>query len=111
MDRLQEARSRLHIAHSMKNMQGNTSSRLPNVVVVLSAIPQDNAEILLAKSVGVPMLVHSYAYSFCMIFLNILWKICFWVSWPIFFNVSLCCIGNSSEFLLSNISKIIGWDS
>ncbi|KAL5567920.1 hypothetical protein UlMin_024495 [Ulmus minor] len=60
MDRLQEAGARLHIGHSVTNMQGNTSSRLPNAVVISSAIPQNNMEILYAKSVGVPVYKRDY---------------------------------------------------
>ena len=40
--------------HSGLNLKGSDGSRLPNVIVVSSAIPQDNVEILRAKSAGVP---------------------------------------------------------
>ncbi|KAL6291556.1 hypothetical protein ACE6H2_009066 [Prunus campanulata] len=55
MDGLQEAGALLHICHSVENMQRNAASRLPDAIVVSSAIPQHNVEILYAKSVGVPV--------------------------------------------------------
>lgn len=42
-------------SHSGLNFKGSDESRLPNVIVVSSAIPQDNVEILHAKSAGVPV--------------------------------------------------------
>ncbi|KAM3682181.1 hypothetical protein ACB098_12G054100 [Castanea mollissima] len=60
MDGLQEAGARLHIGHSVLNLKGSDGSRLPNAIVVSSAIPQDNVEILHAKSAGVP--VHKRDY-------------------------------------------------
>lgn len=60
MDGLQEAGANIHIGHSVSNMKKKNSSRLPNVVVVSSAIPKDNVEILHANSVGVPVLVHMH---------------------------------------------------
>lgn len=55
MDRLQEAGARLHIGHSASNLRRRNGSRLPNAVVISSAIPHDNVEILHAKFVGVPV--------------------------------------------------------
>ncbi|ONI25400.1 hypothetical protein PRUPE_2G300700 [Prunus persica] len=55
MDGLQEAGALLHIGHSVENMQRNAASRLPDAIVVSSAIPQHNVEILCAKSAGVPV--------------------------------------------------------
>lgn len=55
MDGLQEAGAFLHIGHSVTNLQRNGASRLPDAIVVSSAIPQNNAEILYAQSVGVPV--------------------------------------------------------
>lgn len=55
MDGLQEARARVYVGHSRANLRKQNSSTLPNAVVVSSAIPQDNVEILYAKSVGVPV--------------------------------------------------------
>ena len=56
MDGLQEAGAHLHIGHSVLNLKGSDDgSRLPNAIVVSSAIPQDNVEILHAKSAGVPV--------------------------------------------------------
>ncbi|XP_009377604.2 UDP-N-acetylmuramate--L-alanine ligase-like [Pyrus x bretschneideri] len=55
MDGLQEAGAFLYIGHSVTNLQRNGASRLPDAIVVSSAIPQNNAEILYAKSVGVPV--------------------------------------------------------
>ncbi|KAL5744690.1 hypothetical protein ACOSQ2_027806 [Xanthoceras sorbifolium] len=60
MDGLKEAGAGLHIGHSVTNIQGNNGSRFPNAVVVSSAIPQDNVEILHAKSVGVPVYKRDY---------------------------------------------------
>ena len=58
MDGVQEAGARLHIGHSVLNLKGSDGSRLPNAIVVSSAIPPDNVEILHAKSAGVPVWVH-----------------------------------------------------
>lgn len=55
MDRLQEAGARLCTGHSVSNVQRRIGSRLPNAVVISSAVPQNNVEILHAKSVGVPV--------------------------------------------------------
>ena len=41
-------------SHSGLNFKGSDGSRLPNAIAVSSAIPQDNVEILHAKSAGVP---------------------------------------------------------
>ncbi|KAK1577427.1 hypothetical protein Q3G72_021652 [Acer saccharum] len=60
MDGLKDAGARLYIGHSMSNIEGNNGSRLPIAVVVSSAIPQDNVEILHAKSVGVPVYKRDY---------------------------------------------------
>ncbi|XP_062120331.1 uncharacterized protein LOC133834672 isoform X2 [Humulus lupulus] len=60
MDRLQEAGVRLYIGHSVSNLQRNNSSRLPSAVVISSAIPQKNVEILHAKSIGVPVYKRDY---------------------------------------------------
>ncbi|KAK2653977.1 hypothetical protein Ddye_013833 [Dipteronia dyeriana] len=60
MDGPKDAGARLYIGHSMSNIDGNNGSRLPNAVVVSSAIPQDNVEILHAKSVGVPVYKRDY---------------------------------------------------
>ncbi|KAK9293368.1 hypothetical protein L1049_021360 [Liquidambar formosana] len=60
MDGLQEAGARLHIGHSVLNVQRNNGSGLPDAVVVSSAIPQENVEILHAKSVGVPVYKRDY---------------------------------------------------
>jgi UDP-N-acetylmuramate-alanine ligase len=55
MDGLQEAGAHLHIGHSVSNLKGITGSRLPDAMVVSSAIPQDNVEILHANAAGVPV--------------------------------------------------------
>ncbi|PON58196.1 UDP-N-acetylmuramate--L-alanine ligase [Parasponia andersonii] len=55
MDRLNKAGACLCIGHSVSNLQRKNSSRLPNAVVVSSAIPQNNVEILHAKSFGIPV--------------------------------------------------------
>ncbi|GMN44543.1 hypothetical protein TIFTF001_013721 [Ficus carica] len=60
MDRLQEAGARLHIGHSASNLRRRNGSRLPNAVVISSAIPHDNVEILNAKFVGVPVYKRDY---------------------------------------------------
>lgn len=60
MEGLLEAGANLHIGHSVSNIQGNDGSRFPNAVVASSAIPQDNVEILHAKSVGVPIYKRDY---------------------------------------------------
>ncbi|XP_021289691.1 uncharacterized protein LOC110420546 isoform X2 [Herrania umbratica] len=60
MDGLQQAGVRLHVGHSVSNIQSKNGSRFPNAVVVSSAIPQDNVEILHAKSIGVPVYKRDY---------------------------------------------------
>ncbi|XP_034711420.1 UDP-N-acetylmuramate--L-alanine ligase-like isoform X3 [Vitis riparia] len=55
MDGLKEAGAQLHLGHSESNIQRNNGSSLPDAIVVSSAIPQDNLEILHAKSVGIPV--------------------------------------------------------
>lgn len=70
MDELHKAGARLYIGHSASNMERNAGSGLPNAVVVSSAIPADNEEIVHAKLMGIPMLVLStlslYARSLFM---------------------------------------------
>ena len=58
MDGLKEAGAQLHLGHSVSNIQGNNGSSLPDAIVVSSAIPHDNREILHAKSIGLPVCVH-----------------------------------------------------
>lgn len=53
MDGLQQAGVRLHVGHSTLNIQNG--SRFPIAIVVSSAIPQDNVEVLHAKSIGIPV--------------------------------------------------------
>ncbi|XP_031275136.1 uncharacterized protein LOC116133570 isoform X2 [Pistacia vera] len=60
MDGLQAAGACLHIGHSISNIQRNNESRFPDALVISSAIPQDNVEILHAKSVGVPVYKRDY---------------------------------------------------
>lgn len=55
MEGLQEAGACLYIGHSVSNLCKSNGLNLPDAIVVSSAIPQDNVEILHAKSVGVPM--------------------------------------------------------
>lgn len=55
MDGLQEAGARLFIGHLAGNVQKHNGLSLPDAVVMSSAIPPDNVEILHAKSVGVPV--------------------------------------------------------
>lgn len=59
MDRLMEAGARLRVGHSRKNIERDDDDdfelRFPDAVIVSSAIPQDNVEILHAKFVGVPV--------------------------------------------------------
>ncbi|KAK7815839.1 hypothetical protein CFP56_001089 [Quercus suber] len=50
-------------SHSGLNFKGSDGSRLPNVIVVSSAIPQDNVEILRAKSAGVPVQEYNSKYA------------------------------------------------
>ncbi|KAL7229805.1 hypothetical protein ACSBR2_008375 [Camellia fascicularis] len=61
MDGLEDAGARLHVGHSVSNMQKHHNGLiLPNSVVVSSSIPPDNVEILYAKSVGVPVYKRGY---------------------------------------------------
>ncbi|XP_068650912.1 uncharacterized protein [Aristolochia californica] len=55
MDGLQEAGARLFVGHSVSNIQSENGSCRPTEVVVSSAIPPDNEEILHANSVGIPV--------------------------------------------------------
>lgn len=57
MDGLQAARACLHIDHSISNIERDNKSRFSNALVIASAIPHDNVEILHTKSVGVPQYV------------------------------------------------------
>ncbi|KAF7148621.1 hypothetical protein RHSIM_Rhsim03G0190800 [Rhododendron simsii] len=60
MDGLHEAGARLYVGHSVSNMQKHNGLILPKAIVVSSAIPQDNVEILYAKSVGVIVYKRDY---------------------------------------------------
>ncbi|KAI8564872.1 hypothetical protein RHMOL_Rhmol03G0216500 [Rhododendron molle] len=60
MDGLHEAGAWLYVGHSVSNMQKHNGLILPKAIVVSSAIPQDNVEILYAKSVGVPVYKRDY---------------------------------------------------
>ncbi|GMJ14952.1 hypothetical protein HRI_005164400 [Hibiscus trionum] len=60
MDRLQQAGVRLHVGHSALNIESENGSRFPNAIVVSSAIGEDNVEILLAKSLGIPVYKRDY---------------------------------------------------
>ncbi|XP_059629190.1 uncharacterized protein LOC132271736 isoform X2 [Cornus florida] len=60
MDGLQEAGARLYTGHSVLNIQKQNGLSLPNAIVVSSAIPQDNVEVLHAKSVGIPVYKRDY---------------------------------------------------
>ncbi|KAA3475971.1 UDP-N-acetylmuramate--L-alanine ligase-like [Gossypium australe] len=60
MDGLQQAGVRLHIGHSTLNIQSENGSRFPNCIVVSSAISEDNAEVLHAKSIGIPVYKRDY---------------------------------------------------
>ncbi|KAL5727256.1 hypothetical protein ACHQM5_000472 [Ranunculus cassubicifolius] len=57
MDELREAGAQLYVGHSISNIQRkkNTGSCLPDAVVVSSAIPGDNVEVLHARAMGVPV--------------------------------------------------------
>ncbi|PIA49238.1 hypothetical protein AQUCO_01300229v1 [Aquilegia coerulea] len=57
MDGLHEAGARLYVGHSISNIHGKKyGSCLPDALVVSSAIPLDNVEILHAKAMGVPVI-------------------------------------------------------
>ncbi|OMP03966.1 hypothetical protein COLO4_10058 [Corchorus olitorius] len=60
MNGLEQAGVRLHVGHSMSNVKSNNGLRFPNAIVVSSAIPQDNVEILHAKSMGIPVYKRDY---------------------------------------------------
>ncbi|XP_047970895.1 UDP-N-acetylmuramate--L-alanine ligase-like isoform X2 [Salvia hispanica] len=56
MDALKEAGASLFVGHSERNLHWNGEiSSFPQAVVVSSAIPPENVEVLIAKSRGVPM--------------------------------------------------------
>ena len=56
MNRLQGSGARLHVGHSVSNLRSNDNgSRWPNALIISSAIPQNNVEVLHAKSVGIPV--------------------------------------------------------
>ncbi|XP_043719748.1 UDP-N-acetylmuramate--L-alanine ligase-like isoform X3 [Telopea speciosissima] len=60
VDGLQEAGARLYLGHSKSNIHRNDRLGLPNAIVVSSAIPPANVEILYAKSIGVPVYKRDY---------------------------------------------------
>ncbi|KAJ4954197.1 hypothetical protein NE237_031029 [Protea cynaroides] len=60
MDGLQESGARLYLGHSESNIHRNDRLGLPNSIVVSSAIPPDNVEIVYAKSIGVPVYKRDY---------------------------------------------------
>ncbi|KAJ8633542.1 hypothetical protein MRB53_026878 [Persea americana] len=55
MDGLKQAGAQLYFGHSVSNMQKNDGMSLPTAIVISSAVPPDNEEILHAKSVGLPV--------------------------------------------------------
>lgn len=56
MDVLKEAGASLYVGHSERNLQRNgNESSFPDAVVVSSAIPPENVEVMLAKTRGVPV--------------------------------------------------------
>lgn len=56
MDALKEAGASLYLSHSERNVLRNgDGSSLPDAVVVSSAIPPENVEVLIAKSLLVPV--------------------------------------------------------
>lgn len=57
LDKLHEAGARLYIGHSASNLKSENGARLPDAIVVSSAVPSDNEEVVYANSVGIPMLV------------------------------------------------------
>ncbi|MQL71788.1 hypothetical protein Taro_004101 [Colocasia esculenta] len=57
MGQLHKAGARLHIGHSISNMQRHNDSGLPIAVIISSAIPAENVEVSHAKAVGIPVLV------------------------------------------------------
>ncbi|KAJ0966934.1 hypothetical protein J5N97_023851 [Dioscorea zingiberensis] len=55
LDKLCTAGARLYIGHSVSNMENRNGSRLPNAIIVSSAVPSDNEEVAYANSVGIPI--------------------------------------------------------
>lgn len=55
MDGLYQMGAHLCIGHSASNIQRDKGLIYPDSVVVSSAIPPDNSEVLHAKSVGIPV--------------------------------------------------------
>ncbi|KAH7669090.1 UDP-N-acetylmuramate--L-alanine ligase protein [Dioscorea alata] len=55
LDKLHEAGARLHIGHSASNLKSGNGARLPDAIVVSSAVPSDNEEVVYANSVGIPI--------------------------------------------------------
>ncbi|XP_072978094.1 uncharacterized protein [Typha angustifolia] len=55
MDQLHRAGVRLTIGHSRSCLEGHNGSGPPDAIVISSAIPADNEEILHAKSIGIPI--------------------------------------------------------
>ncbi|XP_077248229.1 uncharacterized protein LOC143887877 isoform X2 [Tasmannia lanceolata] len=55
MDGLEKTGAQLYVGHSLSNIQRDNGSSRPSAIIVSSAIPQDNEEILHAKSVGIPL--------------------------------------------------------
>ncbi|KAK6936789.1 Mur ligase, N-terminal catalytic domain [Dillenia turbinata] len=55
MDGLKQAGAGLNLDHSVSNLQRDNGLAFPTAVIVSSAIPPDNVEILYAKSLGIPV--------------------------------------------------------
>ena len=59
MDGLRESGANLFIGHSPSNLDQNIGCK-PVAVVISSAIPADNVEVLYAKTIGTPVLVPTF---------------------------------------------------
>lgn len=69
MDGLKQAGAQLYVGHSVSNMQKNDGMSLPTAIVISSAVPPENEEILHAKSVGLPVFVSLlFSFSFFLSF-------------------------------------------
>ncbi|KAK9103707.1 hypothetical protein Sjap_020961 [Stephania japonica] len=55
MDRLKDEGAQVHLGHSVSNIEKRGEFDRPDAIVVSSAIPSDNVEVLHAKAVGLPV--------------------------------------------------------
>lgn len=55
MDDLQKAGAKVFLGHSINSLESQNDGKQPDAIVISSAIPKDNVEILYAELVGIPI--------------------------------------------------------